>query len=99
MKLSANRRTATGGILGGMLDADELAADLDIALRQRDAGEGCGHGNDSYFWRSFAEMRADGTIDQVCDAVSIGAWFEAKAVTLGGVAPPRAYDACRGWVY
>jgi hypothetical protein len=85
--LSADRRSATGGVLGGVVDTEELVAELQKLGYQLNL---C---NQS-FWPTFiamirqaSDIMADGTQDptKTCNGISVGLGFQLREVQLGPV--------------
>ncbi|MFO0619240.1 MAG: hypothetical protein U0414_42015 [Polyangiaceae bacterium] len=89
-KLSADRKSATGGVIGGVLNTEEFVAEVKKAGALLQI---CGtnvFGNLLTQIRQSSDILTDGTQDpnKTCDGVSIGITFEAKPVELGPVGPP-----------
>jgi hypothetical protein len=90
MTLSEDRKTATGGMIAGVLDATEF---LDQVKKIAWMLEICD--SDQFQYAVAAVLQAsdimtDGTQDptKVCDGISIGIAFEMKEVLIGEVGPP-----------
>jgi hypothetical protein len=89
MTLSADRKSATGGTLGGVLNTEELVTEV-----QR-VGYLLGLCNSSMLpnlitlVRQASDIMADGTQDptQTCNGISMGLTFEMKQVQRGNVGP------------
>lgn len=89
MTLSADRKSATGGKLGGVLNTEEFVAEI------KKVGYLLGLCNSSIFTnlvtqiRQSSDIMADGTQDptKTCDGISMGLGFEMKEVLLGDVGP------------
>jgi hypothetical protein len=97
MTLAANRQSATGAVIGGVLDTEELV------LEVKKVGYLLGICNNAIFpslitaVRQASDIMSDGTQDatKTCNGISIGIGFEAKQVQLGGVGPATpAMMAC-----
>jgi hypothetical protein len=92
MELSADRATATRGVIAGIVRVEPFIEDMrrmtgafDVALCSGTTFESIA---DQI--RQASDILADGTQDPArdCDAMSIGIGFEATAVSLSGVATP-----------
>lgn len=89
MTLSADRKSATGGLIGGVLDTEEFVAEL-----KKIAGLFNVCDNPLYDAlieqvRQASDIMNDGTQDpsKTCNAISMGLGFEMKAAQLGDVGP------------
>ena len=90
MTLSEDRKSATGGMIGGVLDTEEFVAEI------KKVGYLLGLCNTALFnnlvnqIRQASDIMADGTQDpeKPCNGISMGLGFEMKAVQLGDVGPP-----------
>jgi hypothetical protein len=97
MELSADRKSATGGVIAGVLDTEEF---VDQAKRIGWLAGMCG---ETIFDNVLAQVRQasdiliDGTQDptKMCNGISIGIHFEMKEVQIGDVGPvaPKG-EAC-----
>jgi hypothetical protein len=89
MTLAADRKSATGGILGGVLDTEELVAEVNKI------GYSTGLCNSPLFTnllttiRQASDIVADGSQDpaKTCNGISIGLGFEMREVQRGPVGP------------
>ena len=89
MTLSADRKSATGGKIGGVLDTEEFVAEM------KKVGALLGLCDSSLFTglitqaRQSSDIMSDGTQDttKVCNGISMGLGFEMKEVQIGGVGP------------
>ncbi len=94
MTLAADRKSATGGILGGVLDTEELITEV------KNIGYSLGLCDSPLFANLLTSIRqasdivADGSQDptKTCNGISIGFGFEMREVKLGavGLAAPVA---------
>jgi hypothetical protein len=102
MRLSADRSTVDEGTISGILDPDELIAEL-----QRIAGaispslcEATTFEGVANQMRKASDIMLDGSQNpsQTCNGISIGLGFDGAAIQLGGAAPPMAPppDPCAG---
>lgn len=88
--LSADRKSATGGVVGGALDTEEF---LDQIQKLRWLFDQCDQAvfdNVILAVRQSSDIMSDGTQDpaQTCNGISIGIAFELKEVQIGTVGPP-----------
>lgn len=89
MTLAANRKSATGGIIGGVLNTEEFVAEI------KKVGALLSLCNTSLFdglvtqVRQASDIMTDGTQDptKTCDGISMGLGFEMKEVQRGDVGP------------
>jgi hypothetical protein len=89
MTLAADRKSATGGMIGGVLNTEEFVAEV------KKVGVLLGLCSSPLFAslltqvRQASDIMADGTQDpeQTCDGISMGLGFELKEVQLGDVGP------------
>jgi hypothetical protein len=97
MTLSADRKSATGGMIGGVLDTEEFVAEV------KKVGFLLGLCGSPLFdsvltqIRQASDIMNDGTQDvsKTCNGISIGLGFEMGAAQRGGVGPMRtASMAC-----
>lgn len=91
MTMSADRKTATGGMIGGVLNTEEFVAEMKKvgALLQL-----CGNPLfDSLLEqvRQASDILSDGTQDpsKTCDAISMGLGFEMSPAQIGDVGVPN----------
>ena len=90
MILSDDRKSATKGMIGGVLDTEEFVAEI------KKVGYLLGICNTALLTnlvnqiRQASDIMADGTQDpeKPCNGISMGLGFEMKAVQLGEVGPP-----------
>jgi hypothetical protein len=90
MTLAADRKSATLGMIGGVLNTEEFVAEV---KKVGDLLGLCGTGLfDGLLTqiRQASDILADGTQDpnKTCDGISMGLGFEMKEVQLGVVGPP-----------
>lgn len=90
MTLAADRKSATGGRIGGVLVTEELVAEIKKLGAALDL---CGTAFiDSLVMqvRQASDILSDGAQDPdtTCDGISIGLGFTAQAAQLGAVGPP-----------
>ncbi len=89
MSLSADRKSATAGMIGGVLDTEALVAEYEKL------GYALGICSTSLLGplvtqvRQASDIMADGTQDptKTCNGISIGLGFEVQPAQLGGVGP------------
>jgi hypothetical protein len=89
MTLSADRKSATGGTLGGVLNTEEVIEQLDKV------GYAADYCTEDVFLaaintvRQSSDIMSDGTQDaaSTCDGISFGVSFEMAEVQLGPVGP------------
>lgn len=89
MNLSADRKSATGGVIGGVLNTEEF---LDQVKKIGWVYSLCGMAefdNAIKIARQASDIMTDGTQDpkKTCDGISIGIAFEMKEVQIGDVGP------------
>lgn len=88
MFLSEDRKSATGGIIGGVLNTEELVAEVKKIGALLNL---CGAAFDNIIEqvRQASDIMTDGTQDpaQTCDGITIGLNFNMKPAQLGGVGP------------
>ncbi|MCC6554681.1 MAG: hypothetical protein IT372_17040 [Polyangiaceae bacterium] len=100
MAVDPDRKGATFGSLGGVLDTEEFAAEFRKAIGALNPSLCEGSTMDSIMnqIRQASDILSDGTQDPaaICNGISIGLGFEMRAVTLGGVGPaaPPLPDPC-----
>jgi hypothetical protein len=95
MTLSADRKSATSGRIGGVLDTEEFVAEI------KKVGALLGVCGSPLFTSLISQVRqasdilADGGQDptKTCDGISIGLGFEMSEVKIGGVGPMAPADA------
>lgn len=95
MRLAPDRKTASEGIISGVVTVDELSAymrRLAYPFAQTCEGPLIDATLDTV--RAAADIMSDGGQDptRICDAVSIGLGFDAVQVELGPVAAPMPFD-------
>jgi hypothetical protein len=89
MTLSADRKSATSGRIGGVLNTEEFVAEI------KKVGAVFGYCDNSLFAdlltqaRQSSDIMADGSQDptKTCDGISMGLGFEMKEVQVGAVGP------------
>ena len=97
MTLSEDRKSATGGVIGGVLNTEELVAEIRkvgvlLDLCGTDVFE-----NILDEVRRASDILSDGTQDteKTCDGISIGLGFEMKPAQIGEVGPESPVEmAC-----
>lgn len=89
MDLSADRKSATGGVIGGVLNTEELIDQVKKVAFMADLCEGATYQSILTAVRQTSDIMADGTQDpsQTCDGISFGVHFEMSEVQLGDVGP------------
>ena len=92
MKLSADRKSASGGIIAGVIDTESLVTELRQIAGSFDQSLCSGSTFDSVAQeiKAASDIMNDGSNGdpkQTCNAISIGLGFDASAVQLGDVAP------------
>lgn len=96
MELSEDRKSATGGVISGVLDTEDF---VDQVKRIGWLADLCGDALDTVVTqvRQSSDILADGTQDpaKMCNGISIGIHFEMKEVLIGDVGPaaPKG-EAC-----
>ena len=101
MELAGDRKSATNGVIAGIVAVDDYIKILRKVVGLFDPGLCSGTTFDSLAdqIRQAADILIDGSQDpaKTCDGISIGVGFEAKVVQLGSsVAPPTQEDPCAG---
>jgi hypothetical protein len=97
MNLSADRKSATGGVIGGVLNTEEFVAEVKKVGALLDLCDSPVFANLITQVRQASDIMADGTQDpnQTCDGITIGLGFEMKEVKLGDVGPVTPVgDSC-----
>jgi hypothetical protein len=88
MNLAADRKSATGGIIGGVLNTEEFIAEV---KKVGYAQKLCGPLLDGLLtqMRQASDIMSDGSQDpaKTCDGISIGLGFDLKEVQIGVVGP------------
>ena len=101
MTLAADRKTATDGIIAGVIPVEVFIAEMKKVAGsiQKDLCNGNTFDSLAENLRQMADINVDGGQDpsKECDAISIGLGFEAKFVQLGAIAPaaPPPPDPCK----
>jgi len=95
MTLSADRKSATGGMIGGVLNTEEFVAEI---KKIGDLLNLCGNplfDNLVTQVRQASDIMADGTQDpdKECDGISMGLGFDMVEAQLGGVGPANEVGA------
>lgn len=90
MILSADRKSATGGMIGGVLNTEEFVAEIKKIGALLGLCDGSLFTNLVNSVRQASDIMADGTQDpnKTCDGISMGLGFEMKEVLLGEIGPP-----------
>jgi hypothetical protein len=89
MNLSADRKSATGGMIGGVLDIEELVAELEkVRVLVGKCGDAAFAAMETQL-RQASDIMLDGTQDptKTCNGISMGLGFEMKAAQIGDVGP------------
>jgi hypothetical protein len=90
-KLAADHKSASDGIIAGVLDTEQLIAELKKIAGNFDAGmcDGTVFDGIANQLRGASDIMKDGSQDpsQTCDGISIGLGFDATEVKLGPIAP------------
>ncbi len=101
LDLAADRKSATGGRIGGVLDTEEFIKEIKKAVFSLQGNAGCQLiklVNAEKTIRQASDILNDGTqnIAMPCNGISIGFGFTMKPVQLGGVGPktPPAAGTC-----
>jgi hypothetical protein len=98
LNLSADHKTATGGLIGGVLDTDEFVTEVKKAIFAINPGYCALVGAVEKQIRQDSDILKDGSQDKTksCDGISIGFGFTMNEVQLGGVGPkaPPAAGTC-----
>lgn len=87
LDLAADHKSATGGIIGGVLDTEEFIKEIKKAIYSIDPAYCALIGTVEKQIRQDSDILNDGTQDKTkpCNGISIGFGFTMKAVQLGGV--------------
>jgi hypothetical protein len=97
MNLSADRKSATGGVIGGVLNTEEFVTEV------KKIGYTLGYCDNPLFAglltqiRQASDILSDGTQDpsKTCDGISMGLGFEMTEALLGAVGPATPIgDSC-----
>jgi hypothetical protein len=98
LNLSADHKSAMGGIIGGVLDTEEFIKEIKKAIYSLDPAYCALIGTVEKQIRGYSDILNDGTQDKAktCNGISIGFGFTMKEVQLGGVGPKAtpAAGAC-----
>ena len=99
MTLSDDRKSATGGVIAGVLDTEEVIEQARKILYLADRCDDPDY--DSYILaiRRMSDILVDGTQDpgQTCNGISFGVHFEMEEVQIGDVGPAAPPDMlCAG---
>ncbi|MEO7591236.1 MAG: hypothetical protein ABI134_08495 [Byssovorax sp.] len=101
LDLAPDRKSATGGRIGGVLDTEEFIKEIKKAVFSLQGNAGCQLiklVNAEKTIRQASDILSDGTQNTAmpCNGISIGFGFTMKAVQLGGVGPktPPAAGTC-----
>jgi hypothetical protein len=90
MTLSADRQSATGGIIGGVLNTEELVTEAEkLAYLLGLCGSSTAATLETLV-RQASDIMSDGTQDttKVCDGISVGFGFDMAPAQIGSVGPP-----------
>jgi hypothetical protein len=89
MTLSEDRKSATGGTIGGVLNVEEVIDQLNKVALAADVCSEAQYQTALTIVRQAADIMNDGTQDpsSTCDAISFGVSFEMAEVQLGPVGP------------
>jgi hypothetical protein len=90
MTLSEDRKSATGGVIGGVLNTEEFIDQVKKIAWMGDLCDNPLYAGIETDVRRASDILSDGTQDPTkeCDGISIGVQFEMKEVQLGPVGPP-----------
>ncbi len=90
MKLSADRKSATGGVLGGVLNTEEFVTEVEKIAWVFGLCSNSLYPQLIQTVRQASDIMTNGTQNpaKTCDGISIGLGFEMKEVQIGTVAPP-----------
>jgi hypothetical protein len=100
MKLDAAHKTASGGIISGVLSTAQLTADMRVLAGGFDSTLCSGPTIESVITElsQASDIMADGTQDptKACDGISFGVGFDGALVQLGSIAPatPPVANPC-----
>jgi len=89
MTLAADRKSATGGMIGGVLNTEEFVAELKKVGTLLELCDSPLFAGLITQVRQSSDIMADGTQDptKTCDGISMGLGFEMKEVQIGEVGP------------
>jgi hypothetical protein len=95
MILSDDRKSATAGMIGGVLNTEEFVAEVKKVGALLDLCDSPVFANLITQVRQASDIMTDGTQDpmKTCDGISMGLGFEMKEVQLGDVGPPTPVGA------
>ncbi|MBL8740990.1 MAG: hypothetical protein JNK04_07850 [Myxococcales bacterium] len=87
MTLSDDRKSATGGIIGGVLNTEEVVDQLDKVAFAADICDQANYMAAVNFVRQSSDIMADGSQDpsSTCDGISFGIAFEMNEIQIGPV--------------
>jgi hypothetical protein len=93
MRLAPDHKTATGGVLSGVIPTDAFVFDMKKDAVQLDPTLWCYSSTPESFFAQLeqaSDILEDGTQDPAkrCDGISIGLGFEAVRAAVGPIAPP-----------
>jgi hypothetical protein len=90
MTLAKDRKSSTGGMIGGVLNTEEFVAEIKKVGFLLDLCGTIAFDNLITAVRQASDIMADGTQDptKTCDGISMGLGFEMKEVQIGDVGPP-----------
>jgi hypothetical protein len=97
MNLSADRKSATGGMIGGVLNTEEFVSEVKKVGALLDVCNQALFQNLITQIRQASDIMTDGTQDpgKVCDGISIGLGFEMSEALIGDVGMPNPVgDSC-----
>jgi hypothetical protein len=99
LDLSADHKSATGGLIGGVLDTDEFVTEVKKAVYGINPVYCAAISTVETKIRQSSDIINDGSQDpaKTCNGISIGFGFTMKEVQLGGVGPktPPAMGTCQ----
>lgn len=98
MTLAADRKSATDGVIAGVLDTEELVAEVKKIGLLLDLCDTDVFNDILTTVRQASDILVDGTQDpeQTCNGISLGLQFKMQEALIGDVAPPTpAGPACR----
>jgi hypothetical protein len=89
MTLSDDRKSATGGVIAGVLDTEEVIEQARKVLYLADRCDDPDYDNYILAIRQMSDIMVDGTQDpgQTCNGISFGVHFEMEEVQIGDVGP------------
>jgi hypothetical protein len=91
MTLAADRKSTTGGVVGGVLDTEDFVSQLEQVGYAFNLCNQSGFAGVITSIRQASDIMSDGTQDptKTCDGISIGLGFEMTLAQRGGVGPAK----------